>query len=296
MLDAETYDSDIDPLERELVAIKRERQAMRAQPTYSRCLQLLRAGSTLERHPKVLAYFRRWKTLGARWRLLLDRIAERAAAAPTIGYLHLKEEPATHPLVCLALHLLATRQTNASSCIAREHMPEAEQKAIVKHFKSVFKVGIENAWVLPLLDETERAALERQSAEARRLNLPVEQLATYSNADPPRSENPHATRILLDARKVMQTWPVRFDLPTWLDAPIVAFILTHFGFARGGGGGRTSRATFQRLLTQPVRLAAKIEATPPLGRRLKRQLRAMRRPQLFSASEAPLSPAQTRAN
>jgi hypothetical protein len=240
MLEAAAYDRDIEPIKCELIAIKRERQAMRVEPIHSRCVRLLRAGNTLQRHPKALAHFRRWKTVQVRRSLLLDRIADRAAAAPTVSYLHLREEPATHPLVDLALRLLSTRQANAT----REHMPEAEQKATVKHFKAVFKVGVENAWVLPLLDEIERAALERQSAEARRLSLPIDQLSTYSNADPPVSENQHATRILIDARQAMQAWPVHFDLPTWVDAPIVAFILTHFGFARGGGGGKTSRATF----------------------------------------------------
>jgi hypothetical protein len=259
------------------------------EPIHSRCVQLLRAGNTLQGHPKALAHFRRWKTVQERRSRLLDRIAACAAAAPTVGYLHLREQPATHPLVDLALRLLSTRQTNATSCTAREHMPEAEQKATVKHFEAVFKVGIENAWVLPLLDEIERAAHERQSAEARRLNLQIDELSAYSKADPPSSENEHAQRILIDARKVMQAWPVQFDFPTWLDAPIVAFVLTHFGFARGGGGGKTSRATFQTLLTQPARLAAKIEATPSFSRRLKRQLSAMRRPQVYWASEVPLS-------
>lgn len=295
MLEAETYDRDTAPLFHALAGVEQERSAMRAQPTHARCLRLLRAGNTLKEDPTLVAHVRRWKTVQARRRTLLDQIADRAAEVPTVGYLHLREEPATHPLVDLALQLLAARQTNASSCVARDHILEVEQKAILRHFKSVFKIGIENAWVLPVLDAIERAALERQSADTRRHNLTAEQLATCAAADPPGTENKHAARVLLDSHNVMQTWPVRFDLPSWLDAPIVAFILTRFGFARGGGGGKISRATFLKLLAHPARLAAKLEQNPQLGRRLKRQLTAMRRPQVFTVAEAPLDAAPARA-
>jgi hypothetical protein len=99
----------------------------------------------------------------------------------------------------------------------------------------------------------------------------------------------------LDSRKAIPGWLLQFVLPAWLDAPIVAFILTHSGFARGGGGGRTSHATFQELSRALPQLATTIEETPPLGR-LKRQLRAMRRPHVYGATQVPLSPAPPRAN
>jgi hypothetical protein len=96
---------------------------------------------------------------------------------------------------------------------------------------------------------------------ARPLSLALAPRPTMT-ADPPGNQSRHATRVLLDSHNVMQTWPVRFDLPSWLGAPIVALILTRFGFARGGGGGKISRATFLKLLAHPARLAAKLEQTP----------------------------------
>jgi hypothetical protein len=106
----------------------------------------------------------------------------------------------------------------------------------------------------------QRAALGQQNARLRQANLSEEEQARFANASPPADPTAHAARVLEQTNQAMATWPIQFELPAWLDAPLTAYFVGRFNFERGGGAGRKiSGATLLKLLTNPEALTKDIE-------------------------------------
>lgn len=280
------WDGYFAPLIEAQGAIFNKIEALHADPNYSRVKCLLDAGQPLPDEPDVLTFNSDLDAAYAE-RLRIHHALAPLLTGPATGLVHLTERPKAHPWTTLAMQLLVARYTGRATTELTAHVEGSEQREILRHFHKTFGIRIGDAWALAIVAEVHRAALEQQNARLRQANLGNEQLARFKAADPPTDTTAHAQIALARSVDTMSTWAVRFDLPTWLDAPLVAYFVGRYGFDRGGGAGRKiSRVTLLKLLTSPKALAKDLEKSRVVKKAFATNLKAVRRGEPLTAHVA----------
>lgn len=134
--------------------------------------------------------------------------------------------------------------------VAPEH-----ERAVIAWYEELHGHGVEGAWIEPLVENIRRA--KNADVNAR--------TAATTRGDPvPSSERVDPAKSALQATKAeIATWPVRMDLPTWIDNPWVVAVLVGriaIGSGAGGTGRLMTAASIAKLLADPARLADELEA------------------------------------
>ena len=94
------------------------------------------------------------------------------------------------------------------------------------------KQGCEIRSVVELLN-AEGAPARGKRWHLRQAGLNEDELERFAAKAPPDGATAHAELVLKRIRDAMSTWPVRFDLPTWLDAPLLAYYIGRYGSTEG---------------------------------------------------------------
>lgn len=287
MFEANDWDGTIEPLIQAHCAILAHIDTLLADPRYAHLQGHVAAGHPLDAEPELLAFCGELQAARCERIRIQNALAPFWDDAPAIGFAPVTEQPKTHPLTTLAMQLLVARYTQKAVGEITSQMAEPEQLEILRHFRKTFGIRIGEAWALAIVAEIHRAALEQQNASIRDTNLDDEQLARFAGTDPPANATAHAELVRARSFDAMSTWAVRFDLPSWLDAPLVAYFIGRYGFDRGGGAGRKiSRATLLRLLTNPKALAKDIEKSQAAKKAFATNLDAVRRAEPITAHVA----------
>jgi hypothetical protein len=249
-----------------------------ADPNYARVRDLARAGERVTDDPELGAFCCELRAARAEHVRLCHALAPLWNAALAIGQVPMTERPRTHPWTALAMELLVTRYGGKADCAPSGHAEDEEQLDILRHFRKSFGVRVGEAWALAIVAEIHKAALERQNAAIRKANLDDEQLARFAATDPPANATAHAELVLSRTLDAMKAWPVRFELPIWLDAPLVAYFIGRYAFERGGGAGRKiCGATLLKLLTNPKAFEEDLEKSRAAKMAFAANLDAVRR-------------------
>jgi len=278
-VDGEEWARTVQPLVEALSAVSEKLETMRADPKQAQ-LDALAVGRPLTN--ELCAFADELKETNAqriRIQIALARIFDNA---PEVGHVPQTEQATTHPWTKLAMTLLAACYTDATPKHVVGTMDEARQRETLRHFRKMFGVRVSEAWALAVVAEVRKAALDRQNAGIRQASLKEDELERFTA--PPDDATAHAELVLKQIRDAMSTWPVRFDLPTWLDAPLLAYFIGRHGFDRGGGAGRKiSRATLLKLLTNPKALLRDIEKSSVAATLFAANLAALQRREPITA-------------
>jgi hypothetical protein len=105
-------------------------------------------------------------------------------------------------------------------------------------------------WILDFLTELRGAALERLNWATRLAELDESRRAAFS--EPPELLA-HADLVVERTRAAAAACRIPSELPQWLDAQLVAYLIPRFGFAHGKGGASRviSEETLARMLASP---------------------------------------------
>lgn len=259
-IDGEEWHRTLQPLLEAQRAVCEKLDAMRADPKQAQ-LDALAEGQPLT--DELAAFADELEATDAQSNRIQIGLARIFGKAREVGYVPQTEQATTHPWTRLAMTLLAARYTGAPPKSVVGTMAAAQQREIWRHFRKMFRIRVSEAWALAVVAEVHNAALDRQNANIRQAGLNEDELERFAANAPPDGATAHAELVLKRIRDAMSTWPVRFDLPTWLDAPLLAYFIGRYGFDRGGGGGRKiSRATLLRLFTSPKVLLRDMEKSP----------------------------------
>lgn len=214
-------------------------------------LEIVQAPEGIEAFGDRIVPARSWVTPVVGWREYL--MTRRSKEYGPIAYARMRDQAspsAAARLAAAAVLEQVIRPILEPRLVAPEH-----EQAVIALYETLHGHGVEGAWIEPLVENIRRA--KNADINAR--------TAAATRGDPmPSSKRVEQAKRALHATKTeIATWPVRIDLPTWIDSPWVVAVLVGriaVGSGAGGRGRLMTAASVGKLLAEPTRLADELEA------------------------------------